>query len=73
MFFDDDTPPTVVIAADSGSVPESDDPAKFMLTATGLSATTTLMINATPDEDGSDFLTDAVADTAANFPLIYRP
>ena len=38
-----------------------------MLSATGLSATTTLVINATPAEDGSDFLSDAIADTATEY------
>ena len=61
--------PTITIAADSGSVAENAGPAKFKLTATGLTATTTLMINATPAEDGHDFLTHTVADTDANFPV----
>ena len=65
--FDDDSTPTIEIAADSGNVAESAGTAQFKLTATGLDSSDTLTINATPDEDGSDFLTDAVADTAADF------
>ena len=65
--FDDDSLPTISIAADSGEVAESAGTAQFMITATGLTATTTLSVNATPAEDGSDFLTDAIADTAADF------
>ena len=65
--FDDDRPPVVVIEADSGDFPESDDPAKFMLTATGLSITRTLVINATPAEVSSDFLTETVAGTPADY------
>ena len=61
--------PTITIVADSGSVAENAGPAKFKLTATGLTATTTLMINATPTEDGHDFLTYTVADSSANFPV----
>ena len=65
--YDDDSPPTVRIAADSGDATEGDDPVKFKLSATGLLTTATLDINATPAENGSDFLTDSVADTAADF------
>ena len=65
--YDDDSPPTIWIAADSGGVAESDESANFKLSATGLITTTSITINATPAEDGSDFLTDAVADTAAEF------
>ena len=65
--FDDDSLPIISINADSGEVIENEGPAQFMLTATGLSATTTLAINATPAEDGGDFLTNSIANTAADF------
>ena len=45
--YDDDSPPTIMIAADSGDVAESAGNANFKLTATGLTANATLMINAT--------------------------
>ena len=61
--------PTINILSDSGNVAENAGPAKFKLTAIGLTTTTTLMINATPAEDGHDFLTYTVADTSANFPI----
>ena len=64
---DDDSLPAIEIVTDSGDVAESNRTANFKLTATGLTATTTLMINATPAEDGSDFLTDAIAGTEAEF------
>ena len=66
---DDESLPVVMIEADSGDVAENIGTANFNLTATGLSATTTLMINATPAEDGSDFLTNAIADTPDDFPV----
>ena len=66
---DDDTLPLILIAENNGEVVESVGTATFELTATGLNATTTLDINATPAEDGSDFLSDSVADTAADFPV----
>ena len=69
MVFDDDSLPVVSIVADSGEVAEDAGPAMFNLTATGLTATETLSINATPAENGADFLTDEVADTANNFPV----
>ena len=61
---DDESTPVISIVADSGDVAENAGPAMFKLTATGLTATTTLSINATPAEDGADFLTDAIAGTA---------
>ena len=64
---DDDSLPVVEITATNGAVAESTGTANFELTATGLSATTILSINATPAEDGSDFLTDQVAGTPADF------
>ena len=44
-----------------------DGKAKFKLTAVGLNQPETLMINATPAEDGGDFLMDDIAGTAADF------
>ena len=69
MIQDDDSLPAISILADSGEVAESvtGGKANFKLTATGLSADTTLNVNATPAEDGHDFITNAVADTAADF------
>ena len=67
VVIDDDSLPVVSIIPDSGEVAENAGPAKFMLAATGLTATTTLMINATPAEDGGDFLTDSIAETAEDF------
>ena len=64
---DDDSLPLIEILADSGNVGENVGPANFKLTATGLTVDTTLEINATPAEDGSDFLTDAVASTTSDF------
>ena len=64
---DDESLPVISIAADSGDAAESDGTAQFKLSATGFTTTTSLMINATPAEDGSDFLTDTVANTAADF------
>ena len=66
---DNDTLPLITMTADSGDVIESDGTANFPLTVTGLTATTTLTINATPDEDGGDFLTDAIAGTATDYPV----
>ena len=57
------------MSINNGEVPESNRVARFVLTATNLYQTTTLMVNATPNEDGSDFLTHAVAGTAADFPV----
>ena len=65
--FDDDSLPIISIDADSGEVIENEGPAQFILTATGLSATTTLAINATPAEDGGDFLATSIANNAADF------
>ena len=65
---DNDNLPLIAIAADSGEAIESTGTAQFNLTATGFTATTTLMINATPAEDGGDFLTNAVT-TATDFPV----
>ena len=67
MVVDDESLPRISIVADSGGVAENEGPARFMLTTTELSSTTTLMINATPAEDGRDHLTDQVADSAADF------
>ena len=65
---DDDSLPVVSILPDSGEVAENVGSAQFMITATGLiGSTPSLMINATPAEDGSDFLTDSVADTPDDF------
>ena len=64
---DDDSLPVVSIVLNSGDVAENAGPAKFMLTATGLSRATSLMINATPAEDGSDYLMDTIAETADEF------
>ena len=69
IVYDDDSPPTIMIDADSGDVAENIGMAEFNLTATGLTGTTTIMVNATPSEDGADFLTDAIADTAKDFPV----
>ena len=68
--YDDDSPKTVTIAADSGEVFEDEGPAKFKLTATGLTADQTLMIQATPAEDGSgsDFLPDT---NGTSFPVMF--
>ena len=66
------TLPVVSIEADSGGVAEDMGPAKFKLTATGLSADTTLSINATPAEVSSaDFLTSEVEATAADFDVVF--
>ena len=62
---DDESIPIISIMADSGGFGESANQAPFKLTATGLTSTTTLMINATPAENGHDFLTTEVAGTAA--------
>ena len=67
--YDDESLPTIMISINNGEVAESDRMARFELTATNLSQTTTLMVNATPNEDGSDFLTDTVAGTEADFPV----
>ena len=58
---DDESLPVVSIMADSGGIGENANQTPFVLQATGLTATTTLMINATPAEDGHDFLTNTVA------------
>ena len=69
---DDESLPVVSIVADSGEIAENAGPAMFNLTATGLTADSTLMINATPAEvSGADYLTDEVADTDANFPVAF--
>ena len=66
--YDDDSPPTISIASDSGDVFENVDggEAKFDLSATGLTQAETLMINATPAEDGGDFLASTMT---ADFPV----
>ena len=68
---DDDKLPVISIVANSGEIAENAGPAKFMLTATGLTTSDILMINATPAEDGSDYLMDAIADTAEIFPVAF--
>ena len=65
--YDDDSPPTISMTAENGEIAENAGPAQFMLSATGLSATTTLLINATPTEVAGDFLTGDISDTARNF------
>ena len=67
--YDDESLPTIWIASDNGDVAESTESAQFNLSATGLSGTSTLTINATPAEDGSDFLASTIEATAANFPV----
>ncbi len=57
--YDDESPPIVSIIADNGTIAEYAGPAQFMLNAFGITATTTLMIKATPAEDGFDFLPNA--------------
>ena len=64
---DDDSLPVVSIIPDSGEVVENVGIAKFRLTATGLTAITTLMINATPAEVEDDFLADEIIDTTKDF------
>ena len=64
---DDDSLPVLQITADSGEAAENAGTASFELMLTGLPAPTTLNINATPAEDGSDFLTDTIANTLASF------
>ena len=63
----DDDVPEILISADSGDVVENAGPAKFILTSTNLTANTTLMINATPAEDGSDYLESDVQDNEEDF------
>ena len=66
---DDESIPVIEIIPESGSVAENGGPAKFKLVAGRLSATTTLMINATPAEDGDnhDFLATSVENTESIF------
>ena len=68
---DDDKFPFISIVADSGAVGENAGPAKFMLIGRGNVPMTPIMIKATPAEDGSDFLTDAVADTEVEIPVTF--
>ena len=69
---DDDSLPIISIVADNGNVAEHSGPAEFLLTATGLSSTTTLDINAIPTELGSaDFLSNSVEDIAADFSVVF--
>ena len=68
---DDDSLPMVSIVADNGETAENARTAQFMLTAIGLTNDTTLNINATPAEEGGDFLTDAVA-SDTNFPVEFE-
>ena len=68
--YDDDSPPTISVASDSGDVFENVDggEAKFDLSANGLTQAETLMINATPAEDGGDFLASTTtADFSVDF------
>ena len=73
MVIDDESIPVIEIIPESGSVAENGGPAKFKLVAGRLSATTTLMINATPaegtDEAGNDhdFLAASVENTESIF------
>ena len=69
--YDDDSLPTVSIAVESGGVAENTSPAHFIINATGLTETTTLMINATPIEDGGDFLSSSVEDSIRNYPVVF--
>ena len=69
--YDDDSPPTITIVADSGDVAESNRNAGFRLTATGLLTDSTLVINATPAEDGSDFLRSVIEGRADNFSVAF--
>ena len=64
---DDDSLPEISIVADNGGIAENEGPAMFSLTTTDLSADETLVINATPDENGEDFLTNTVAGRAQDF------
>ena len=64
---DDDSTPTISIAADSGEVRENQGPAQFKLSATGLFSTTTLSINATPTENMGDFLAAADENVASDY------
>ena len=66
--FDDDSPPYISVAAENGSVAENSGPAKFMLSTTGLSTATTLMINATPTDVGSNFVANS---SARNFSVMF--
>ncbi len=68
---DDDKFPFISIVADSGYASEGDGPAKFMLTGRGNVPTTPIRIKATPSEDDSDFLTDAVAGTEVEIPVTF--
>ena len=69
--YDDDSPPTIMIAADNGDVAESNGNAGFKLTATGLLTDSTLIINATPAEDGSDFLRSVIEGRADNISVTF--
>ena len=72
---DNDAVPVITIAADSGYVEEASPNttprvmARFILSATGLRLTRTLMINATPTEENTSFLSLEVANIAKNFPV----
>ena len=63
----DDDLPVIEIDADSGEVAESNLTAPFKLSATGLTANTTLTIRATPNENGDDFLSNEIANNAADY------
>ena len=63
----DDDIPEILISADSGDVVENAGPAKFMLTTTDLTSDTTLMIYATPAEDGADYLASDVQGIEEDF------
>ena len=65
---DNDVPPRISVAADNGSVAENTGPAMFTLSTTGLSADTTLMINATPVDVGGNFVANS---SARNFSIMF--
>ena len=65
---DNDVPPRISVAADNGSVAENTGPAMFTLSTTGLTADTTLMINATPIDVGGTFVANS---SARNFSVMF--
>ena len=67
IVIDDETLPRISIVTTSGGAAENDGPAQFILTTTELSSTTTLIINATPAEDGHEYLSDEVANIPEDF------
>ena len=70
--YDDDSPPTVWISADSGEYPEGPTEAPFEVSATGMTGTTLLYINATPTEMGSDFLQNSRQDDAQVYEVTFE-